>query len=407
MGAPGQAPVDLRTRGTCGYPDYPVPRWSIVLTPPILVVDDDAFVRRVMADVVTSVGGTPVLAEGYAAALDVLATHDFSCALIDKHLPDGTGLELVRHIKERFPSVEVIVMTGQANLESALQALRLGATDYLVKPFDLEAVTKRLEVALRVQARLLQASRMASLGTLCAGVSHELNNPLTAMLVNLELLRAAVPGLRERCEGLAKQLDRPAPRREAEELGQRLGDAEQLLSDVHQAAERMRQLVKDLNSFSRADDFTRHPVDLPRLLDAAVGMAGHEIYSRGQLFKRYQPTPMVLGNEARLSQVFVNLLVNAAQSLGPDAAAKEIHLSTGTDPSGRAMVEVRDTGEGIPPDLLGRIFEPFFTTKPVGLGTGLGLSICYGIITAHQGELAVESEVGKGTTFRVYLPAAG
>jgi CheY-like chemotaxis protein len=149
------------------------------------------------------------------------------------------------------------------------------------------------------------------------------------------------------------------------------------------------------------------PVELGRVIDSCVGMAWNEIRHRARLVKNLAPVPPVLANEGRLGQVFLNLLVNAAQAI-PEGKAGDsrIRVSTGLAPDGRVVVEISDTGAGIPAELLPRIFDPFFTTKPPGVGTGLGLSICHSIVAAAGGEIQVESQAGQGATFRVLLPPA-
>jgi CheY-like chemotaxis protein len=148
-------------------------------------------------------------------------------------------------------------------------------------------------------------------------------------------------------------------------------------------------------------------VDLRRVLKSSINLASSQIRHRARLQTDLSPAPTVRANERRLSQVFVNLLVNAAQAI-PDGSAQrnEIRIALHTDEAGRAVVEVRDTGTGIAPEHLPRLFDPFFTTKPVGEGTGLGLAICHGIVSSLGGELSVESQLGLGSTFRVTLPAA-
>jgi CheY-like chemotaxis protein len=158
---------------------------------------------------------------------------------------------------------------------------------------------------------------------------------------------------------------------------------------------------------SRPNDRSVKALDPRALLESALRMVGSDIRHRARLVRHFEPVPEVLGNEAQLGQVFLNLLVNAVQALeGRPAPECEIAVRTGTDDTGRAVVEISDTGSGIPAEHLPRIFDPFFTTKPVGLGTGIGLSICHGTVKAMHGELQVESTVGKGSLFRVVLPPA-
>ncbi len=241
----------------------------------------------------------------------------------------------------------------------------------------------------RLEATLAQAERMASIGTLAAGVAHEINNPLAYVMGNLELL------------------ERQLVVRTAEE-GHDGASCEPLLEMLREArdgCERVRSIVRDLRIFSRSEPARRSPVNLQRVIEAAVNVAHVTIGARAQLVRELEEVPPVLGDEPRLGQVVLNLLLNAAQAI-PEGAPDRHAIHVGTRARG-ANVElfVRDDGEGIPPQLIGRLFEPFFTTKPVGVGTGLGLSICRGIVQTHGGTIQVESEVGRGTTFRVLLPA--
>jgi len=240
----------------------------------------------------------------------------------------------------------------------------------------------------RLEAQLVMADRLASVGRLAATVGHEINNPLAFVLANLELA--------------------------LERIGDGAVDAEravevtEMLREAREGAERVRHIVRDLKVFSRGDSEERAAVDPRRVIDSCANMAKGEIRHRARLVKRYGATPRVLANEARLGQVLLNLLVNAAHAIPEDATEdNEITVSTSTDDLGRVVIEVRDTGSGIPDEVKKHIFEPFFTTKMGGAGTGLGLSICQSIVAALGGEITVESEVGRGTAFRVILPPAG
>jgi PAS domain S-box-containing protein len=252
------------------------------------------------------------------------------------------------------------------------------------------AVFRDVTSAKTAATQLMVSDRMATVGTLAAGVAHEINNPLTALTTNLELVSKQLEALARRPE-LAKHLA---------EIGEEIRDAVE-------ATERVRLIVRDLKTFSRSEDETRGPVDVQRVLDSSLRMAWTEIRHRAHLEKRYAEVPPVNANESRLGQVFLNLIVNAAQAI-PEGQAdqNEITLVTRYGGGGRVIVEVIDTGPGIPPDVLARLFTPFFTTKAKGVGTGLGLSICQRLVTMIGGEIAVETQLGRGTTFRVTLPAA-
>lgn len=263
---------------------------------------------------------------------------------------------------------------------SAQEVLFDGAPATLVVAHDL---TRRKEL----EAHVLVSERMASVGMLAAGVAHEINNPLSYVLANVRFV--------------------------AEELAVSSGVVRasawaDALREAEQGAERVRGIVRDLKTFSRSDGPQHGSVDLHRMLDSAGNMAGSEIRHSARFVKDYARSPlMVEGSESRLSQVFLNLLVNAAQAIPEGAVDRnEIRVVTHAEPDGRVLVEVRDTGPGMSAEVRGHLFTPFFTTKPRGIGTGLGLSICHKIITEHLGEISVESEVGKGTAFKVWLPAA-
>ena len=233
----------------------------------------------------------------------------------------------------------------------------------------------------QMEARLVTADRMVSVGTLAAGVAHEINNPLAYMITNLDYL--------------AEKLPRQDP------------DLNEALREVREGAERVRVIVRDLKTFSRGDDVKNGPVELHRVLDASCNLAWNELRHRARLVKDYSGAlPPALGNESRLGQVFLNLLINAAQAI-PEGAAhqNQIRISARAG-GGHLTVEVSDSGVGIAPEHLSRLFDPFFTTKPIGVGTGLGLFICRNIVNSLGGELTVSSELGKGTTMRVVLRLA-
>jgi PAS domain S-box-containing protein len=236
----------------------------------------------------------------------------------------------------------------------------------------------------RMEAQLRLADRMASMGTLAAGMAHEINNPLAFILANLEY------SIRElRRDGTSQ-------------------DVVTALEEAREGGLRVREIVRDLKTFSRADDEGKEPLDVNRVLRSALSLAANEIRARARLDVELGKPPRVLGSEHRLGQVLLNLLINAVQAI-PEGRpeAHSVRAATGVYAlDGRAMIEISDDGQGISPELRARIFDPFFTTKPVGVGTGLGLSICHGIVVAMGGEIAVESEVGRGSTFRVLLPAA-
>lgn len=257
-----------------------------------------------------------------------------------------------------------------------------------------------------LQANLLQADRMAAVGTLAAGVAHEINNPLAYAIANLDVLARRLPTTIDRVRYSAQTVDAEhAP--DLQKIENDLIDAAEMLAVAREGVDRVRSIVRDLRTFSRADDVAVGPIDVREVLDSSIGIALHEIRHRAQMKRDYGDVPRVEINESRLGQVFLNLLVNAAQAIPQGRAeAHTIRVRTWTDERKRAVIEVADDGVGIPGHLLGKVFDPFMTTKPVGEGTGLGLFVSRSIVKAAGGEITVESELGRGTRVRLFLPAA-
>jgi PAS domain S-box-containing protein len=267
-------------------------------------------------------------------------------------------------------------------VEISTNVLRFDGEEYLV------AFARDLTERKRMQASLQKADRLASVGSLAAGVAHEINNPLAYVLANLELLG----------EDLG-QLKLP----EGSGFDQTI---QRTLQEAAEGANRVRRIVRDLRSFARADEEALQAVDIHEVIDAAIDIADNEIRHRARLEKDYGEVPAVRGAPGRLTQVFLNLLVNAAHAIPEEAYGDQfIRVSTRAE-RGNVYIDISDTGTGIPDDIIERIFDPFFTTKAQGMGTGLGLSICHGIVTALGGEIKVQSRAGEGSTFSVMLPAS-
>jgi two-component system NtrC family sensor kinase len=252
-----------------------------------------------------------------------------------------------------------------------------------------ELVRRRSSELEAARSALVQAERLATAGQLAAGVGHEINNPLSYVLANQTFA----------IEELAR-LKVPTP-------GVDLEEVQRALVQAQLGAERIRDIVRDLRTFARGDPDAMGPVDVQATLEFSISMAAPQLRQRAQLVRKYETAPFAQGNESRLGQVFLNLLVNAAQAI-PEGAVASNAVTVALRPGepGWVIVEVSDTGSGIAAEHLPHIFEPFFTTKPVGVGTGLGLSVCHGIVTGLGGTIEVESRMGQGTTFRIRLRAA-
>ena len=238
-------------------------------------------------------------------------------------------------------------------------------------------------------ARMAVADRMVSVGTLAAGVAHEINNPLAYVIGNLELLSRELPAM------LAGTSRLPVPELHA------------IVADARDGAVRVAAIVRELRALSRSDEVSKGPIDLEPVLASCLKMVGNELRHRARVLTSIPPgLPPVDANASRLGQVFLNLLVNAAHAI-PDGRGDSATIRVRAyAEAGNVIVEVADTGVGIPSHVIGRIFDPFFTTKPIGQGTGLGLPISHEIVRSLGGSIDVESTPGSGTTFRVVLPAS-
>jgi signal transduction histidine kinase len=361
----------------------------------------------------------------------------YAVAFIDMRMPPGwDGAETAQRLWEIDPELQVVICTAYSDYswEELLGRLADHSDRFLIlkKPFDhievrqlatalsrkwtlarqarmrsqeLEAVVRERTATIRdaherlqrevtqrhrVEAQLRRAQKLEALGRLAAGIAHEINNPLAFVIANLQYVREAIE--------LPPEKLAQAP---LEELSTALAEA-------CVGGDRIKQIVRDLKAFAQPHDESLAVVDVRPVLDFSLKMAAAEIRRRAQLVTRFDEVPAVWAISGRLEQVFVNLLVNAAQAIEPGAHEKnQISVVVRRAGGGEDVaIEISDTGVGIAAANLERIFDPFFTTKPVGVGTGLGLSICHSIVTAFGGDLTVESEEGKGSTFRVTLPSA-
>ena len=240
------------------------------------------------------------------------------------------------------------------------------------------------------EAQTMVYDRLVAAGALAAGVAHEINNPLASVIANLEL---ALPGM--------------------DTLQADFGDTSRFASlreQVHEArdaARRAQAFIKHLQIFARSQDHARGPVDVRRVLESALHMASDEVHKRAKVVKDYADVPLVDADESHLAQVFLNLIVNAAQAIPRGRAdGNEIRIACAVAPDQRVVISISDTGVGMSAEVQQRLFTPFFSTKPVGTGSGLGLAICHRIVGALSGQISVESQAGRGTTFRVSLPFA-
>ncbi len=354
----------------------------------VLVVDDNPGFVDNMHEILTDAGYAPVGVSSAAAARDE-AAKGFDLAIIDMKLPDDVGTELAVTLKTINPDAAVIMLTGYSTVETAAAAVRAGAFAYMSKPAATPNLLLTLEQAgrqVRLQAdkhelarRVQTAEKLAAIGTLTAGLSHEIRNPLNAAGLQLQVLERRIEQVNP--EELRATLLKP-------------------LSLVRNEIRRLDRLLEDFLQFSRPRELKSERVELPTLISNIVELLEKNAEtSKITLVKRLAAHAAVNGDDARLRQAVMNLALNAIQA-SPGGT-----VTFGVEPSiNQVQLTVDDTGPGVPRELRDRIFEPFFTTKSGG--TGLGLPLVHSIVTQHGGSITVADSPAGGARFTVTLPLA-
>jgi signal transduction histidine kinase len=273
--------------------------------------------------------------------------------------------------------------TEEVNLDLE-RAVQMRTADLARKNRELAEAIDKLN---RAQAQIVRSEKLASIGQLVAGIAHEINNPVNAIVNTVGPLQDAVDSIDKDPEAAKDVLE--------------------MVKVVQRGAQRTKAIVSALHNYSRTDDESVVEFDIDRSIDDSLELLRHLLKQNVTVAKRYNNPGRVKGHAGQINQVFMNLLTNAAQALtGRDAATITIETRGGITVNDQDAVEVKinDNGPGIPPDVLPRIWDPFFTTKDVGEGTGLGLSIVHELVERHGGTIECETKVGEGTTFTVRLP---
>lgn len=377
----------------------------------ILLVDDEEAILRSLGEVLKDLGFEVATALDGDEALQQVAAQPVDLVISDVKMPRMDGITLLSRLQAQAPGLPVILITGHGDEETAISALQEGARDYLRKPIRVKALLaaiKRVQdqqqlerLLVEERDKLVHASRLASLGTLAAGLAHEINNPATFVKGDLQLLDKSWGIIRQVLEALP-----PGQVKNPEGLAFVMQEMPGLINGMQQGMDRIIRLVREMSLLARSEkqDNQRTVVDLGQCIEEALQMERHVLPPQTQVQKVQDTTQLRTRADAQqITQVLMNLLSNAAHALErmPDPtlvvrARREADWNT---------IEVEDNGTGIPEEAKPRIFDPFFTTKDVGRGTGLGLSICRGIVQDHGGQIGFESREGKGTRFWVRLPA--
>ncbi len=416
------------------------------------VVDDDPFALNLMTTVLRSQGYKVQAFDNPEAAIEAARTRSPSLMLLDIAMPTMTGLAACQQLKqdEQIDDFPVIFVSGQEELVDRIQGFQVGGVDYLIKPVQREELLARINTHLSLyrmqkhleevvdertlelkqksrtleqanselkatlarleeaQSRLLQSEKLAAIGQLAAGVVHEMNNPIGYVYSNLGTLDDYVGDMVRLLKRYEHCTDHLAPEqaqaittiRRQIGIDDLIQDLPDLIAETTEGASRAKQIITDLKDFSRMDQGEWKRADLHKGLDSTLNIIHNELKYKAEVRKEYGDIPRVDCISSQLNQVFMNFLVNAAHAIEERGM---ITIRTGVEGQ-EVWVEVEDTGKGILPENLDKIFDPFFTTKPEGIGTGLGLPISLGIVNRHGGRIDTNSEVGKGTRFRIWLP---
>ncbi len=366
----------------------------------LLLVDDEDDFRQTLVKRFCKKGITPEEAENGEEALSLLKNKRMDVVVLDVKMPGMDGIEVLHHIKKKYPKTEVIFLTGHAATQDGVQGIKTGAFDYLSKPIEFEHLLGKIRQAYEkinreeeklreaefrehMEEQMVTTERLASLGTLAAGVAHEINNPLAIINESAGWLKLIINK-----EEMAQM-----PRRQ---------DFEKALNKIETGVRRAKKITLQLLGFARKDDSVFAEVNLMELVQEAINLVHVEAVNKNieivQEIVHDEST--VWSDPSKLRQVLINLLTNAIYAT--NAKGK---ITTKLEAMDKQItLIIQDTGKGIPKENLNKIFEPFFSTKPPGEGTGLGLFVTRGIVEKLGGQIKVTSKLGYGTGFYITLP---
>jgi len=406
----------------------------------ILIVDDQVTNLHVLSTVLETAGYRQVrtLADS-REVMKVFAEFEPDLIMLDLHMPHLDGLAVLDLLSGAIPKDEflpILMLTGDGTNEAKQQAFTRGAHDFLSKPLNRNEIQLRIKNLLQTrwlqlqrkaqnaslelqvrertdlaevltktnaelaatnrklqetQAHLVQSEKMASLGQLVAGIAHEINNPLAFVINNIFVVQ----------QGLIRLATATSDNDTADVLA-RIDKMQGRINEMQEGAERVKDLVSKLRTFSRLDEGKYKTVNIHESIDSVLLFLRHKMENRITVERCYGTTENLSCFAGELNQVIMNVIANAIDAIEGEG---KITVTTSAE-NGDFVIKVRDTGKGIPEHIQSRIFDPFFTTKPVGDGTGLGLAISYGIVQAHKGSIACTSKPGEGTEFIVRIPTS-
>jgi signal transduction histidine kinase len=384
-------------RSWTGFESMQVEMAQVMRHPCVMLVEDDLGSGEALAQLLDSNGyEVDRCTDGHEALRHLRRGTRPDVILLDLMMPNLNGWEF-RVEQRRDPewaAIPVIVLSA----DQSAQASAIDADGYLRKPIDPSALLAFVERVLHMRerhgsdARSAELDRMNSLGVVAAGLAQEINDPLACVAGNLELTQ-------KQCS----QLDGQVPATAQEDVRA----LARLLGHAQLGAERIADVVRKVATFARPNTEQVVPMNVQEVLESSLQLMGNEIRHHARLERDYAPVPPVMGNPAKLGQVFTNLMINAVHALGEaDAAHNQIRVATRAGADAQVIISISDSGSGIPPEVVGRIFDPFFSTKAIGAGMGLGLAICQRLVSNMGGKIRVDTAPGRGATFTVVLPGS-
>ena len=397
----------------------------------ILVVDDNSDNIEILFDVMQMHGYKLLFAQNGESALNKLKTISPDLILLDVIMPGMDGFEICELLKadEKTKNIPIIFMTALANTADKIKGFKLGAVDYITKPFHQEEILARVNVQLKIrnlnrqlqqsQFQLTQVEKISSLGQLVAGIAHEVKNPVGFIAGNLEHTKNYLEDLISLLNLYQKYLPLPpeeiTSKVDSIDLDFLLEDLPKMIASMNLGIERISDVMKSLRNFSRQDATQKKATDIHQGIDTTLMILSHRLkadkcHPKIEVFKEYGNLPEVKCYPGQLNQVFMNLLSNAIDAIEQGIEANkfmipEIHINTEIIDNKNIKISISDNGNGMSEEVKNKLFNAFFTTKPEGKGTGLGLSISYEIITEiHGGTLECFSSPGQGTEFVIHIP---
>lgn len=406
----------------------------------ILLVDDESINLSVFGQLLAPYYQVLVATSGQRALQLAGGAPKPDLILLDVMMPDMDGYQVIGQLKAdpNTSDIPVIFVTALSSDLEEEKGLSLGAVDYIYKPCHLSILSARIKTQLElknardwlkdqnayletevqrrhlenqaVHMQLLQSEKLAAIGQLAAGIAHEINNPIGFVNSNLNTLNGYLRDVfcvMDACDAAldekllpVKTLQNLRELKQAKQLDYLRSDIPELIAESRDGLSRVRDIIQDLKDFAHADKNDWELGDLHKGLDSTLNIIANELKYHCTVTKQYGEIPPIYCLPSQLNQVFMNLLINAAQAIETKG---DIQIRTGC--AGQDVwVEISDSGKGIALENLPRLFEPFFTTKPVGKGTGLGLSISQNIVRKHGGRIEVVSQLGVGSRFRIWLP---